>query len=392
VERILPVLHNWTMVPDPILETAGKVDSLTVEIAGFQRRLFAWREHDRRFAARYSWDGEGRLASREGRDETLLYAYDGAGLRIACYRLDSSGSVTGRELTEWDERSRMTRRILVTLDPPAEETWTYEYDDSGRMIAEKRGNRVRVEKRDRRGRLEQEYLYDGETPDLVTDYAYDDEDRLVSTEVRDTDGSVQRSTRYTWDAEGRLKSENIRDAQGRAVKDELYVYGASHGPRWLERVTWVPDGSKGRSRRPKDVIYRSFTYGDADQRGELAVQRSVAFANGVYRGPVLGDRPEGSGVFEYNDRSRYEGEFRNGVMEGRGRLEWPDGRVMEGRFHDGLLEGDGRCTWADGSRYTGGFQRGLMHGPGVFLWADGTRFEGLFDRGRRTDQGAWERP
>ena len=210
--------------------------------------------------------------------------------------------------------------------------------------------------------------------------------------IREPDGTRHRLTEYTWDDNDRLLAEIVRDSEERVIKDETYVYGASHGSRWLERVTWVPDGRRGKRRRPRDVVYRSFSYGGVRPRSAVAQERSIAFANGIYHGPVLGEKPEGVGIFQYNDESRYEGDFRDGAMEGNGLLLWPDGRKMQGTFKDGVLEGEGACSWADGSRYEGSFRRGRMHGPGVFIWADGTRFEGLFDNGRRTDQGAWEGP
>lgn len=380
------------IISDPLLDTAGQVDSLTLERAVFKRKYFVWREAERRFTARYSWNADGLLSSWEEDSGAHLYAYDEMGERIACYRLDTAGQVTGREIWERDERSRPVRRILRTTEPPAEEIWTYEHDEAGRMIAERRGERVRVEKLDARGRLCQEYLYDGERPDLVTEYSYDDSDRLKTIIIKSPDGPKHRRTQYSYDEEGRRISEKVTDSEERVIKDESYAYGAVHGNRWLERVSWIPDGKGRGKRRPREVIYRSFTYGNLESRTSPESRQSLAFANGVYHGPVLGKNPEGSGIFQYNDDSRYEGNFRNGVMEGTGRMTWPDGRIMEGNFSRGFLEGDGRCIWSDGSNYSGRFSEGKMDGPGIFTWADGTRFEGLFENGRRTDQGAWERP
>jgi YD repeat-containing protein len=363
-----------------------------LERAVFHRRIFTWKEGPRRFEGRYSWNSEGRLISKEENQETHLYAYDGSGNRVACYKLDPSGSVTGREIQEWDDQSRILRRISRSADSPAEEISVYEHDDAGRLTAERRGSRVRVEKRDRAGKLLQEYFYNGDKPDLVTDYSYSGNGNLESVIIKNPEGGIHRRTLFTRDEKERPSAEIVYDGDSRIIKDELYAYGASHGDRWLERVTWIPDGKSGGKRRPKEVIYRSFTYGSGQSRAAGAVQRTLAFSNGVYTGPVSGNRPEGRGVFQYNDESRYDGEFHDGTMDGDGRMTWPDGRVMEGVFRAGLLEGKGRCHWPDGSIYSGGFRKGLMDGPGVFTWADGTRFEGLFDKGRRTDQGAWERP
>jgi len=382
------------MIPDPLLETSGSIDSLTLERAEFRRKFLSWKEGTRRFIARYSWNAVGQLVSKEEEGEVLLYAYNEDGLQTACYRLDSSGKVTGREIFEWDDRSRLNRRIVKNLDPPAEQIWNYEHDDAGRMTAEKRGSQVKVEKRDKEGRLIQEYLYDGERPDLVTEYRYDDKGRLAEVVIKDPSGTVHRQTVYDYDSLHRLASEKTRDSKGRFIKDEEFAYGAAHGTNWLERVTWIPTGKRRGKKRPGTVVYRSFTYGDSAERltDGILNEETLAFANGVYKGPTRGHNPHGRGIFQYNDESCYEGEFRDGIMEGEGCLTWPDGRIMRGRFRRSVLEGQGECVWSDGSRYIGSFMAGLMHGPGVFFWADGTRFEGLFEKGQRTDQGAWERP
>ncbi len=379
------------MTPDSLLDTAGHVDSLTLERASFHRRWFIWREGERRFTARYSWNADGLLSSREEDGETRLYAYTPNGELAACYRLNEDGQVTARETWERDKSGRPLRRIMKTMDPAAEEIWIYEHDPGGRVCAERRGKRVRVEKRDRDGRITQEYLYDGERPDLVTEYEYTDKDKLSKVTIRDPDGTVHRRITYVWDELGRLSAEKCIDSENRAVKDETYAYGATHENRWLERVSWIPTGHKKGKRRPFEVIYRSFTLQGEKKHGTSSIRNTIAFPNGVFEGSVVGKLPEGEGVFQYNDESRYEGTFRNGVMEGHGLLSWPDGRIMEGNFVNGRLEGEGHCLWPDGSSYTGHFAEGRMDGPGVFIWADGTRFTGLFEKGHRTAQGAWER-
>ena len=164
-------------IPDSLLDTDGPVDSLTLERSSFIRRLGVWKEGERRLRARYSWDKEGRLVSKEIDGEVHLYAYDAEGRKVACYCLNQSKTVTERATLEWDERSRLIRRVLKTADPPGEQIWTYEHDEAGRMVAEHRGNRVRVEKFDGEGRILEEYLYDGKSPDLVTEYVYDERGR-----------------------------------------------------------------------------------------------------------------------------------------------------------------------------------------------------------------------
>ncbi len=396
------------MIQDPLLDSCCGADSLSLERAGFNKRRLNWKEEARTLVARLSWDEDGRLTSREEKNRTFLYAYDENGRETACYVLDSENNVISRELREWNDVDQLICRRLKEGD--REKTWTYEHDTTGRITAERRGSRVRVEKRDADGLLKQEYLYDGETPDLVTDFSYDKEGRLLSRIVKDPDGRTHQEEYRCYDENGFLSALKVENSDGRILRDETYAYGALLGRRWLERVTWIPDGGKKGRRRPLEVIYRSFTLakiqdetpgpsasaaspaGKSEQPGKTAEEfRTIAFANGIYTGPVTDGHPEGNGVFHYNDESIYRGMFEDGVMSGPGELIWPDGRRMEGSFTGGLLNGRGTCAWADGSRYEGEFLNGRMHGAGVFTWADGTCFQGLFEKGERTNQGAWEK-
>ena len=375
------------MLEDFLIDTAGTVDTLTLERQEFRKRYFFWREGERRFDARYSWNALGKLTSIEQKDGVQLLAYNDHNDKIARYKLDVKGEVKERELWEWDDNHRLQKRSLKTKGNQAKTVWTYEHNGRGRMIAERQGRRVRVERRDNEGRLVQEYLYDENRADLVIWHKYDDKNRRVSTVIGKTEGEIQRKTLFTYDEEDRPESELVFDAEGRKIKDELYIYGAAtHGARWLECTVWVP-GSR-RKRRPLEIIFRSFTFSEGNSSDpEVLLESlrldSIAFKNGVYKGELKGKIPEGHGVFQYNDSSRYEGEFRNGLIEGIGKLNWPDGRTMEGKFSAGRLEGQGRCTWPDGSTYVGEFRRGKMHGLGVFTWANGERYEGRFNSGRR---------
>ncbi len=391
------IRHNKQMITNTLLDFEGAVHALTVERAAFVRHFPGWKEAQRVLVGRYSWNSEGLMSSAEEDGELRVYAYDESGNQAACYRLDARGKELGREIWERNAGSLPVRRIVKTTNPLSEEIWVYEHSDNGRICAEKKGKHVRVEKRNAEGLLEQEYLYDGEKPDLVTDYTYNNAGRPLSVTVRDVSGKVHRQSLMEWDNDGRLKAETRRDGSGRLLLDEVYAYGASHGKNWLERVTWVRTGLRSGKRHPSEVYYRSFTLaasesGSAVNGAVNSSDETLAFANGLYQGAVVNGKPEGAGVFIYNNESRYEGEFRNGVLHGKGTLTWSDGRRMEGVFKEGTLEGRGSCSWSDGSRYTGEFREGLMHGPGEFVWADGTRFTGLFEQGRRTEQGVWEKP
>jgi len=379
------------MVKNFLTDTTGPVDTLTLERQEFIQGFFFWKEGKRRFDSRYSWNASGRLTSIEEGDGVQLFAYNDQDDKIARYRLDVKGKVEERELWEWDDNHRLQKRSLKTKGDQEDGTvWTYEYNENGRLIAERQGRKMRVESRDKEGKLVQEYLYDDSRIDLVIRHSYDAENRRTSTVIGKAEEEIQRKTLLTYDDEGRLESELVFDAEGRKIKDEFYTYGAARcGAMWLECTVWVPGPRK--KRRPLEIIFRSFTFSEfqslGNNGGELSGNSkpgSIAFKNGVYRGELRGKIPEGRGVFQYNDSSRYEGEFRNGLMEGPGRLSWPDGEIMEGNFSAGKLEGRGLCKWADGSTYVGEFREGKMHGMGVFTWANGERYEGHFNNGRRS--------
>ncbi|MCG8452660.1 MAG: hypothetical protein MI717_05725 [Spirochaetales bacterium] len=385
-KRIFPSGIMETMIPDPLLDTAGPADSLALEIADFTRRLFSWREGERQMVARYSWDASGKLTSREHPEGLELFAYTENGHMSARYELNKDGKVMLRETWERDGQSRPLKR---TIQEEGKEPIhiTYEHDESGRIRAERQGQRVRVEKTDAEGRLVEEYLSEAGETDTVTAYQYTQANQLHSKEILDPNGTLHRRTLFGWDEEGRLSSLRIENGEGHPVREEQYAYGASHGPRWLERITWIPDGRKAHSLRPKQALYRSFSFGD--ERPPI-LQHTLAFSNGIYTGAAQDGSPHGQGHFQFNDGSIYQGEFRHGQMEGQGRMEWADGRWMEGIFQQGVLQGPGSCAWPDGRLYKGEFHQGNMHGPGEFIWPDGTRFRGIFEEGKHTEQGAWD--
>jgi len=390
------------MTEDFLVDTANTVDTLTLERQEFVQGYLFRKEGERRFYARYGWNTLGKLTSIEEEDGVQLFAYSSNNDKIARYKLDVKGEVEERELWEWDDNHRLQKRSLKTRNNPDETVWTYEQDEAGRMIAERQGKRVRVERRDEEGKLVQEYLYDEHRVDLVIWHKYDTENRRVSTVIGKTEGEIQRRTLFSYDEEGRPKSELVFDGKGRKIKDESYSYSpAKCGAMWLECTVWIPGPRK--KRRPLEIISRSFTFSEFQPLPENAGGGSrdshedskpspIAFKNGVYRGELKGKIPEGQGVFQYNDSSRYEGEFRNGLMEGFGKLSWPDGKTMEGNFSKGRLEGQGHCKWTDGSTYVGEFREGKMHGMGVFTWANGEHYEGRFSDGKQAPKNMDENP
>jgi hypothetical protein len=78
-------------------------------------------------------------------------------------------------------------------------------------------------------------------------------------------------------------------------------------------------------------------------------------------------------------RTRYEGEFCNGVKHGKGIEVRESEYVYIGNYRDGLWDGNGQLRQTDGCEYKGDFLRGIKHGKGTFQNVhDGSKYVGEF--------------
>jgi MORN repeat len=68
------------------------------------------------------------------------------------------------------------------------------------------------------------------------------------------------------------------------------------------------------------------------------------------------------------------------LAQGRGEAKGADSYV--GNFVKGRPEGKGVYTWENGARLDGSFKVGKAHGPGVYISAKGVRYEGQFANGK----------
>jgi hypothetical protein len=83
-------------------------------------------------------------------------------------------------------------------------------------------------------------------------------------------------------------------------------------------------------------------------------------------------------------RGYYEGgcEEKNEIAQGRGEAKGADTYV--GMFVKGRPEGKGVYTWENGARLDGTFKAGKAEGPGIYVSAKGVRYEGPFAKGKLT--------
>ncbi|TSK53751.1 Ankyrin repeat and MYND domain-containing protein 1 [Bagarius yarrelli] len=100
----------------------------------------------------------------------------------------------------------------------------------------------------------------------------------------------------------------------------------------------------------------------------------------------------GTGVQEWTDGSRYQGEFRNGLKHGDGTFTWPNGEYYKGYFYKDYRHGRGNYFWPDGSQFMGKFYLNRKEGYGVHLFPDGTIFKGLYHANERLGPGVMTYP
>ena len=73
----------------------------------------------------------------------------------------------------------------------------------------------------------------------------------------------------------------------------------------------------------------------------------------------------------WQDGSRYEGGYKEGMKHGHGKYIWNDGSMYEGQWCENKINGVGIYIWPDGRKYSGEWKDNNMHGKGVYRWTDG---------------------
>lgn len=88
-------------------------------------------------------------------------------------------------------------------------------------------------------------------------------------------------------------------------------------------------------------------------------------------GCVEGDCYTGFGIYVWNDRSRYEGNFKNGERNGEGIYYYPKGAKYIGNQVNGKRNGSGTYYYPSGSKYVGEWENEVKNGEGtMYMFAD----------------------
>ncbi|MBF0274603.1 MAG: SH3 domain-containing protein [Nitrospinae bacterium] len=126
---------------------------------------------------------------------------------------------------------------------------------------------------------------------------------------------------------------------------------------------------------------------------------------------IEGNCTNGTGIFLFDDRAQYSGEFKNGKMEGTGVLSipfnskesnsegveqetiftWPQGSKYTGQWKEGKRFGKGVFEWSDGAMYTGEWDN-VRNGMGTFVWQDGVEYTGEWKNDRMHGKGVMTWP
>ena len=111
-----------------------------------------------------------------------------------------------------------------------------------------------------------------------------------------------------------------------------------------------------------------------------------------YEGQFLEGIPHGKGREEMTEGALFDGEYFWGKPK-KGKIIWKDGSWYDGEFEDGKINGFGVYDWGNKRKYIGNWKNGKMDGIGKLIYSDGTYYEGDFIDGKKNGQGkyVWEK-
>ncbi|KFK36187.1 hypothetical protein AALP_AA4G089600 [Arabis alpina] len=108
-----------------------------------------------------------------------------------------------------------------------------------------------------------------------------------------------------------------------------------------------------------------------------------------YKGQYKKGSRHGHGVYRFYTGDSYSGEWCNGQSHGVGVQTCADGSCYVGDFKFGVKHGLGRYHFRNGDTYTGEYFGDKMHGFGVYHFANGHCYEGAWHEGRKQGYGMY---
>ncbi|KAI0501687.1 hypothetical protein KFK09_016632 [Dendrobium nobile] len=109
-----------------------------------------------------------------------------------------------------------------------------------------------------------------------------------------------------------------------------------------------------------------------------------------YEGEFHLGKCNGSGVYDFFNQGRYEGDWVDGKHDGYGIERWAQGIRYQGHYRRGLQNGFGVCQFYKGGNYAGEWVAGKIHGRGVQSCSDGSYYVGEFKFGVKHGLGFYQ--
>ncbi|CAL9111126.1 unnamed protein product [Musa textilis] len=187
----------------------------------------------------------------------------------------------------------------------------------------------------------------------------------------------------------------------------LFLYLRDDAPRFanlvlifalVSTVTYAArrcsGGGWGAAHRASSV---DWFIGDDDNRkerkagGRIVREGVVFYSNGdYYEGEFHKGRCNGSGVYNFFAKGRYEGDWIDGKYDGWGIESWARGSRYRGQYRRGLRHGFGVYKFYNGDCYAGEWIGGQSHGVGVQTCSDGSSYIGEFKCGVKHGLGYYQ--
>ena len=132
-----------------------------------------------------------------------------------------------------------------------------------------------------------------------------------------------------------------------------------------------------------EIFFGAFVYGKMTGMGEYYREDGSK-----YEGEFSEGVPNGKGKEILADGTIFEGIYFGG-MRRQGKIIWKDGSSYDGYFEKGKFNGQGQYNWGNKKKYEGEWKDGKMHGKGKFIYPDGSYYEGEFLNGKKNGIGKY---
>lgn len=115
------------------------------------------------------------------------------------------------------------------------------------------------------------------------------------------------------------------------------------------------------------------------------------YSNGdCYEGEFYKGKCNGSGVYNFFVKGRYEGDWVDGKYDGYGIESWAKGSRYRGQYKQGMRHGFGVYRFYSGDCYAGEWMNGQSHGIGIQACFDGSSYVGEFKAGVKHGFGCYK--